>query len=41
MTLCTDGLDIKQLIGGELSSEDWLAESVHTGILKKLDDEES
>ena len=34
-----DGLDMDQFIGGELSFEDWLAESVNTGIYKKVDQE--
>ena len=34
-----DGLDMDQFIGGELSFEDWLAESVNTGIYKKVDEE--
>jgi hypothetical protein len=35
-----DGLDMDQFIGGELSFEDWLAESLlNTGIYKKVDEE--
>ena len=28
-----------QFVGGELSFEDWLAESLNTGIYKKVDEE--
>ncbi len=35
------GLDMGQFIGGELRFQDWLAESVNTGIYNKVDDEQS
>lgn len=31
-----EGVDMDQFIGGELSFEDWLAESVNTGIYRKV-----
>ena len=34
-----EGVDMDQFIGGELSFEDWLAESLNTGIYKKVDEE--
>ena len=34
-----DSLDRDQFIGGELSFQDWLAESLNTGIYKKVDEE--
>ena len=33
-----EGVDMDQFIGGELSFEDWLAESLNTGIYKKVDE---
>jgi hypothetical protein len=35
-----EGVDMDQFIGGELSFEDWLAESLNTGIYRKVDEEE-
>lgn len=32
------GVDRDQFIGGELSFEDWLAESFNTGIYRKVDE---
>ena len=34
-----EGVDMDQFIGGELSFEDWLAESLNTVIYKKVDEE--
>ena len=34
-----EGVDMDQFIGGELSVADWLAESLNTGIYKKVDEE--
>ena len=31
-----EGVDMDQFIGGELTFEDWLAESVNTGIYEKV-----
>lgn len=35
-----DGPDMEQFIGGELSFEDWLAESFNSGIYRKVAEEE-
>ena len=34
-----EGVDMDQFIDGELTFEDWLAESINTGIYKKVDEE--
>jgi len=34
-----EGVEMDQFIGGELSFEDWLAESLNTGIYRKVDEE--
>ena len=36
-----EGVDMDQFIGGELSFQNWLAESINTGIYNKVHDEQS
>jgi hypothetical protein len=35
-----EGVDMDQFIGGELNFEDWLAESLNSGIYRKVGEEE-